>query len=57
MMPIYVTCFVKQILAEISADDANRAKWKGKDVALKVFDKDHISFSIEEFRKELALLW
>lgn len=33
------------------------AKWKGKTVCCKVFDPDHISFSEEEFKKELGLLW
>jgi hypothetical protein len=34
------------------------AEWKGfGEVALKEFDRYHISFDLSEFRRELALLW
>jgi tRNA A-37 threonylcarbamoyl transferase component Bud32 len=44
------------LLAEGASAKVFKAKWKGKDVALKVFDPEHISFSYDEFRRELALL-
>lgn len=31
--------------------------WNGAGVAVKVFDENHISFSKEDFTRELALMW
>jgi hypothetical protein len=49
--------FFLEPLAQGASAKVLKAKVKGKTVAIKVFDRQHIGFSIEEFRRELAILW
>lgn len=46
-----------ELIAEGASGKVYKAKYHGKPVALKRFDVEHISFNMDDFRKELALLW
>jgi len=43
-------------LAEGSTGKVFKGKWKGEAVAIKVFNVNHINFSIEEFNREVAVM-
>jgi hypothetical protein len=44
------------VLGKGASASVYKGVWQGREVALKVFDPEHISFMLEDFRKEVALL-
>jgi len=46
----------EELLAEGSSGKVYKGKWKGLEVALKKFEDDMLSFSMIEFRREVAIM-
>ena len=47
---------LQESIAQGASAKVWKAKVRGKPMAIKVFDRQHIGFSIEEFRRELAII-
>lgn len=48
---------IVKLLAQGASAKVYLGKYKGKEVAVKMFDKDHISFSLKEFKRGSKFHW